>query len=164
MHVTHMLKHRPPTSSSGLTMIELLISVTILAILITVGMVNFGGAQRRTRDAERKRDLQDIKIAFENYYNDNGCYPAAGTMDSCGAATLSPYLKQIPCDQTTGDPYGYVPLANACQGYRLYTQLEETRDEDIVSVGCSPTDGCGYPVVPEYNYGIAVGTSVRYVP
>jgi prepilin-type N-terminal cleavage/methylation domain-containing protein len=148
----------------GFTMIELLVSLVIVSLLATLGVVGFQRTQQRTRDAQRKHDLQDIKIAFEDYYNDNGCYPAEGSLDACGDGSLAPYLKQIPCDTQTNQPYGYVPLANACQGYRLYTELEVTDDEDIVNAGCDGTTGCGYPLVPEYNYGVAVGTSVNYTP
>jgi prepilin-type N-terminal cleavage/methylation domain-containing protein len=146
----------------GLTMIELLIAVAILAVVTTIGFMGLSGAQKRTRDAQRKRELQTMKVAFEDYYNDHRCYPPTDALEACGTDELSPYLRVVLCDPQTKQPYGYVPLADSCQGYRIYTRLEVTDDEDIIKQGCDGETGCGYPLNPEYNYGVAVGTSVQY--
>ena len=61
----------------GFTLIELMVVVTILAIMsmILVGIINPIALVNRGRDARRKKDLARIKTAFEEYYNDKGCYP-----------------------------------------------------------------------------------------
>lgn len=145
-------------------MIELLIAVTILAVVSMIGVGTFRQANMRARDAERKRHLQEIKVGFEEYFNDNGCYPASTALDNCNGADLSPYIKQIPCDPLRKQPYSYIPMSNSCQGYRVYTVLESGDDEDVASLGCDGPTGCGYSLNIEYNYGVAVGTSVFYTP
>ena len=143
-------------------MIELLVVIGIISAVASIGYMGIRRAQMRARDAERKRHLQVLKKAFEDYYNDNGCYPPQEGIDECNGAELDPYVRAIPCDPLSKQPYEYVPLANACQGYRVYTKLEVPDDEEIIKVGCDGATGCGHPLDAEYNYGIAVGTSVYY--
>jgi len=151
----------------GITMIELLIVVTIILILMVALYRTIGRDTNKARDADRKADLKEIKVAFESYYNDNNCYPDAGVLENCGSAELSPYLRTIPCDKI-GQAYLYLPVANAdgptCGGYRVLTQLVILNDPMIEQVGCP--GGCGgIPAGidhPEtYNYGIAEGVSLR---
>lgn len=153
----------PPTviihkqKNSGLTMIELLVVVAILAILMIALFFSITPQIAKSRDSKRKGDLEKIKIAFEEYYNDNGCYPDADILDVCYGAQLKPYLTLIPCDPYTKDPYEYIPLAgDQCGGYRLLSNLENDTDPIIESLGCVPD--CGY--TPGYDYGVAVGAVV----
>jgi hypothetical protein len=77
-------------------------------------------------------------------------------MENCGSSDLDPYLKSIPCDPTTKQPYLYVPdPANACKGYRILASLENTADPVIQELGCHSSCGCGYG--EEYNYGSSAG-------
>lgn len=145
---------------TGFTMIEVLVVVTILAIATTTGIVTMQGTQLNSRDARRKSDLEKIKVALEDYYNDNQCYPAAGSLDVCGDSNLDPYLKEIPCDPRTKNAYGYLPEPDACKGYRVYAGLENTDDEAITNLGCGGADGCGYGT--GFNYGISSGVPVYY--
>src|SRR5437868_6306230 len=121
---------------NGLTMIELLVVMSIVAVLAAISFVMVRNAEMRAHDAQRKQDLQKIKVAFEDYYNDKSCYPAADSLSQCGKNTLSPYLKSIPCDPQTRTAYIYAPMANRCEGYRVYTELEETNDDDIAKMNC----------------------------
>jgi prepilin-type N-terminal cleavage/methylation domain-containing protein len=152
------LKAKHSTFSFGFTMIELLIVVTIVGSLSVAGFAGFQASAQKGRDANRKDDLQRIKVAFEDYYNDNDCYPASGSLAICGSSELQPYLQSIPCDPITDDPYLYAPLANACSGYRLHAALENDQDNSIEDIGCDQQTGCGYD--SDYNYGIAVGVMV----
>lgn len=144
---------------TGFTMIEMLIIVTIVGIFATLGVVALQSSQTRSRDAERKADLEKIKVALEEYYNDNGCYPPEGTFDSCGSDAMSPYLAAIPCDPRSGEPYLYEPLAGAtCSGYRMFGVLEDEDDPAIATLNCDGPEGCG--VGGDYNYGISSGVTL----
>jgi general secretion pathway protein G len=99
-------------------MIELLIVIAIIASLAVIFLLMARTQISRARDADRKADLNRIKIAFEDYYNDNGCYPPATILDNCGGPELRPYLDKVPCDPD-GNPYLYLPVEGAeCSGYR----------------------------------------------
>lgn len=144
-------------NKSGLTVIELLVVVAILAVLIIALLLSLTTQMRKSRDARRKSDLEKIKIAFEEYYNDNGCYPDEDILDVCYSDDLKPYMMEVPCDPVTKDPYQYVPLAgDQCGGYRLLADLENNHDPVIAALGC--VADCGFE--PGYDYGVAVGSQV----
>jgi len=151
----------PNSSKKGFTLIEILITVTIISVLSVTAVMVFRTSLSRGRDAERKSDLESIYVAFEDYYNDNGCYPPATTslFTSCGQS-FRPYLDQVPCDPMSDEPYLYVPNTNECTGYRLYASLERQDDADSQRLGCDGANGCGYD--PDYNYGVSAGVPVRY--
>ena len=150
---------------AGLTLIEILIIVAVLLLLMLALFRNFNKDVQKGNDAQRKRDLKEIKIAFEDYYSDQGCYPPADALSQCGGTNLNPYLKQIPCDPL-GQAYLYLPesgvTGSTCGGYRILTQLQNTNDPSIEQVGCP--GGCGVPEEIEdpasYNYGIAEGIAL----
>ena len=143
----------------GFSMIELLTAVAIIAILILVFMFAMRNQTARGNDAKRKADLENIKISFEDYYNDNDCYPPETTLDVCGDESFQPYLNKIPCDPQSGDPYAYEPVSG-CGGYRAYTVLEDSNDPVIEKIGCNGLEGCGAASGVEYNYGIAIGVDL----
>lgn len=149
-----------PRKRSGFTMIELLVAVAIIALLILVFMFLMRNQKARGSDARRKADLENIKTSFEDYYNDNDCYPPDDVLDVCGDKSFSPYLREIPCDPMTKKPYAYEPVAN-CGGYRAYAVLEYTKDPVIEELGCAGSLGCGAVSGSEYNYAIAIGVPLN---
>lgn len=53
------------TDRKGFTLIELLVVIAIIAILSTIGLTLFNGAQQNARDARRKSDIDAIAAALE---------------------------------------------------------------------------------------------------
>lgn len=139
----------------GFTLVELLTVISIIAILgALLLLLNPIKQVNKGYDSVRKKDLNNIKRVFEDYYSDHLCYPAAGILDSCGGSQLLPYLSEIPCDPQTKQPYLYVPEADNCSGYRVLTILMDKTDPYITLIGCSPVSGCGVGSA-DYNYGIS---------
>ncbi len=62
-------------NSQGFTLVELLIVITILAILATVGALYYVGLNSKARDSGRKADLYEISIALEVNKNPEGYIP-----------------------------------------------------------------------------------------
>lgn len=152
----------------GFTLNELLIAVAIIAIMFTVLFTNYKSQYDRAHDLTRKNDLRKMKQAFDEYFADRGCFPATSLLvdANCGTAVagLSSYMPKLLCDPVFKTSYKYVPVnsSNVCLGYRLLTRLKVTSDPDITGQGCNPTTGCGYPGLPEYNYGVSSGVKIPY--
>lgn len=63
---------------NGFSLIELLVVVTILAILFTIGIAAFRNVSGNARDAKRKADVDSIAKVLESQFNsDTGQYPAS---------------------------------------------------------------------------------------
>lgn len=62
---------------NSFTLMELLIVIGLIALIATAGLVLFNPMQQigKANDARRKADLDLLRKAFEDYYNDKGCYP-----------------------------------------------------------------------------------------
>ena len=138
------------------TLIELVIVITLISLLTIIGMMSWRQQIAKARDAQRKADLQKISIAFEEYFSDNGCYPAADILTNCGGDELKPYLNKIPCDPITREPYQYITddaNPSCYKNYRLLANLGNATDPAIAALGCDAPVGCGYDGA--YNFGIS---------
>lgn len=69
----------------GFTVVEIIITVTIMGILLVLAVVNLNATQVKARDDERRADVEAIASAFETYYQrgtltvEPGTYPSTAT-------------------------------------------------------------------------------------
>lgn len=121
----------------GFTLIEILVVVCILALLTLALILSFGNQRDKADDARTKADLARLKIAFEEYYNDNNCYPPVEWFDDasdCNSNLLAPYLQSIPCDRSTGLPYVLETDSTTCGWFKFYATLNlPSRDAEAIS-------------------------------
>jgi prepilin-type N-terminal cleavage/methylation domain-containing protein len=118
----------------GFTLAELVVAITILAIISAVGFSTFSQSQIRGRDSRRKSDLRAISVALELFRQKNGRYPCTGVgslgqnessltssswivdRDSSNASqcsgtntNLAPtYISSVPVDPLNSGSYNYL--------------------------------------------------------
>lgn len=63
----------------GFTIIELLIVIVVIAILATIVIVSYNGAQIKAQQAKIDADLTNVRQLVENYFAQHGSYPATAT-------------------------------------------------------------------------------------
>ena len=128
-------------NNRGFTLIELLVVIAIIGLLSSVALASLNSAREKVRDARRYLDLNQLQLALELYYNDNGSYPVTSgwwtvcttgadptARDTSGAngyiPNLSPtYIATLPTDPTgcVGGHYdGYIYISNGTD-YKLST-------------------------------------------
>ena len=68
--------------TKGFTLMELLVTVSIIAILSSVLFATYNDAREQARDKLRMTDLKEMQVAIELYKAQNDQYPVSG----CGAS------------------------------------------------------------------------------
>src|SRR5574344_1470925 len=89
----------------GFTLFELLVSISIIAVMTAVAVVSFGGLNKKTRDQRRISDVEKVRVALESYKQINNFYP-----DSTNAQNLlisGGFLDKWPTDRKQGSSLLY---------------------------------------------------------
>lgn len=139
----------------GFTLIELMVAISIIAILSTIGVTTYQGIQLKARDSVRKGDLNNLSTALEIYFQKNGKYVVddSNGSDLTSCQTVPAESKfynsiknnmsdgSVPTDPVSKQAYCYISQ-NRGQSYRLFTKLEK----------CQASGGnlCGQ----NYNYSV----------
>jgi prepilin-type N-terminal cleavage/methylation domain-containing protein len=147
----------------GFTLVELLVVISILGILATIGLVAFSSAQARGRDTQRKSDLKQISTALELYYSDYQVYPASsndGEIMGCPSAVIpkacvwggsgttseftdgkTTYFQHLPKDPSAGIGYYYRVVDPGSDGtgskFQIFAYLENSQDPQIITTATS---------------------------
>jgi prepilin-type N-terminal cleavage/methylation domain-containing protein len=134
-------------SRQAFTLIELLVVVSIISILTALAAVSYTTVQQRGRDAQRKNDLNQIKIALSTYYGAQ--VPAAfvtaaskstinSSTDTLSAALEPNYIKNVPLDplNTGNNVYKYQSF-NSAADFKLFGTLENKNDSKGWGTGSS---------------------------
>ena len=80
----------------GFTLIEVLIVITLVTILASVGLATYTNSVRRSREAVLREDLFRMRDAIDQYYADKNKYPS--TLQDL---VSDGYLREIPKDPIT---------------------------------------------------------------
>ncbi len=80
----------------GFTLIELIVVMSLIVLLATIGLTAYTSSLTRGREAVLKEDLFRMRDAIDQYYADKGKYPA----DLNELVTAS-YMRRIPQDPIT---------------------------------------------------------------
>ena len=122
--------------SKGFTLIEMLIVITIIALLASLILVGMGGARAKTRDSRRIADLMGVMGALELYYAKNYSFPDASNWDGLVTALTdgSIGVTRIPKDPLSPNKTYEYGVSGDNQDYVLKATLEtedHALDDDI---------------------------------
>jgi len=124
--------------TSWFTLVELIVVITILTILWTIGFISIFQYQTIARDSIRNSDLQIIQRALEYYKLQSGFYPEpqdsfdvtysgslAWKQGVYGEETrvITGRISQVPLDPVTWNPYTYSTTYNR-QEFQLSAIME----------------------------------------
>lgn len=83
-------------AADGFTLIEVLVVVTLVILLASVGMVQYANSVQRAREAVLKEDLFRMRDAIDQYHADKNKYP-----QSLQELVSEKYLREVPIDPMT---------------------------------------------------------------
>jgi len=110
----------------GFTVVELVVTITIMAILLTLSVVNMRSSQANSRDAERKADIETVAMHLETYYSSgtdgqSATYEYPSTeLASNGSSYMTQILRDINLESLKApgidDPtVTFIPAINSVQ-------------------------------------------------
>lgn len=128
----------------GFSLLELLVVISIIGILISVGVMAFGAAQKKTRDARRISDLKAIQTAEEQYFAANGIYyKACGSGNTCSATSIPGVMDQFPVDPKNSGAFTYKGRAtDVTYAYCIYALLETSTGNCGACPVCISDNNC----------------------
>ena len=89
----------------GFTLVELMVVLTIIALLISIVAPNYVGRTRRAEEAVLKENLATMRDALDKHYADAGKYPS-----SLDELVSKRYLRSIPKDPFTDSTSTWVAV------------------------------------------------------
>lgn len=105
----------------GFTLIELMIVITVIAILSAIVLFGLGQAQKAARDTQRAQNIKAIQVALQSSYTNNGVYPAAsGTWIPNMSADYLPNAVTDPGCGTAASTFDVRTVASGCAGVVVY--------------------------------------------
>lgn len=144
---------------NGFTLIELLVVMAIIGLLFSIILASLNSARMKSRDARRLADLNAIRLALSNFFDDNARYPTnAEGLSRLGSASApncngQPCMPGVPKDPSDNVNYPYYQCSNAL--YHIGANLEDpnnpvlSHDFNAVPSICSAStidsddsDGC----------------------
>ena len=80
----------------GFTLLEILLAMTILAIMSTLGVAGYRHHRARAAETVLKQNLQILRHALEQFKADRGKYPAS--LEDLVREADKRYLREVPTD------------------------------------------------------------------
>ena len=88
---------RPGEAEAGFTLVELLVVLSIVALLLSLAVPRYFQSLTRAREAVLRENLALIRDSLDKHYADTGQYPG-----SLAQLVSRRYLRKLPEDPVTG--------------------------------------------------------------
>lgn len=132
-----------------------MVVVAIIGILMAAGILAFSNAQLNARDSKRMADLDGLAKLLEQYYTDNGQYPAVQVLSNNAnwtgsfTTTLSQYQTgglALPVDPKNVAPNYYTVRSadRVTMGDGTSKFCLATRPENLTKANCTAPPGGTY--------------------
>ena len=90
------MRSRLRANTRGFTLIELMVVMSLIVLLASIGLATYTNSVTRSKEAVLKEDLFRLRDAIDQYYADRNKYPA-----DLQALVSDKYMRAIPIDPFT---------------------------------------------------------------
>ena len=110
---------------AGFTLVELMVVISIIAILSVIAIAVYSNSQKGARDAKRRADIDSLSSSLEQHYNETSAQYCTGSSSGTYCAPLDSWFTNgaIPTDPSTGAQYSGLP-ADGGATYTICATLE----------------------------------------
>jgi prepilin-type N-terminal cleavage/methylation domain-containing protein len=155
-------KHSVFSSRSAFTVIELLVTITIILVLAGLVLATSGYVQTKAKRSRAEAEIAAISAALENYRADNGIYPTDttnGTTNTLDARTMfdsnaaqyaaaSFFLYR----ELSGDPLGNrVPTGKSYFSFKPNMLLPTDQAQAVTAIADPLGHSYGYSTANQAN-------------
>jgi general secretion pathway protein G len=92
--------------SRGFTLIELMVVMTVIALLISIAVPRYFHSVEKAKEATLKQSLSVMRVAIDKFYGDNDRYPV-----SISELVTKKYIRAVPVDPMTESTETWVTQA-----------------------------------------------------
>jgi general secretion pathway protein G len=92
---------------AGFSLIELLITMAVIAIIAGIAMINLLGALNRAKQRSTMADMRTIAVGVEIYHIDKGFLPAASSMTQLRSVLIPYQASVVPVVDRWGHFFSY---------------------------------------------------------
>ncbi len=136
------MENRKEVMKKGFTILEILVVISVIAILIGIAIPRFKGMQDEANIIKVKSELKTIQAAMESFKNNTGAYAVTaadlGDLEGATPKIINDGME----DPLSSDPYGivtssayYVIYANGTDGDTDTTAISATTGDVTTNAG-----------------------------
>lgn len=133
MTCTSIRRHSGPRTArlrAGFTLIEMLVVMTLIALLLTLAVPRYFSAIDNGRLSVQRQNLATMRDAIDKFFGDQGKYP-----ESLEELVTKRYLRQIPVDPVSeATDWVVVAPADASQGAVFDVQAAPRSDSTASAI------------------------------
>jgi prepilin-type N-terminal cleavage/methylation domain-containing protein len=136
------MRHRP---SQGFTLIELMITVAIVAILAAIAYPNYRNYVIRGQLVDATQGLAAVRANMERYYQDNRSYTTGPTAPPCTATPVPAGRFNIDCAGATDQLYTAEAIGTAgsnADGFIFKVDQDGNQSTTVAAPAPSAFLGC----------------------
>ena len=93
-------------NSRGFTLIELMVVMTVIALLIAIAVPRYFHSVEQAKEATLKQSLSVMRVAIDKFYGDNDRYPS-----SIKELVAKKYIRAVPIDPMTESTETWVTIS-----------------------------------------------------
>jgi len=93
-------------TSRGFTLIELMVVMTVIALLISIAVPRYFHSVEKAKEATLKQSLSVMRVAIDKFYGDNERYP-----ESIKELVTKKYIRAVPLDPITESSETWVTIS-----------------------------------------------------